>query len=141
MNKYKLQICSVLLLLAAGPAFGADLYIAGSVSVAMNVGGASVHDALQVSDRVLGAVGFVRGHTSSVNTLTPDNITVYTRDSSLGNPTACDVSLVNKRVVFTFVDNVGLPQHSGSATVQLSGQLANTLRQRYNGASVEVQLR
>lgn len=139
MSKQKFHICSALLFLTVALAFGANLYIAGSVAVAMNVGGASVHDALQLSDRVLRPAGFVRGQTSSVNSLTPDQFTVYTRDSSLGNPTACDVSLVNKRVVFTFVETA-LPR-TGSATAQLCNQLATALKERYNGASVEVQLK
>jgi hypothetical protein len=136
MKKHQICICSALLLfLALGLAFRAD---ARSVAVALNSSGGSVHDVLQVSDRVLGPYGFVRGQNNSVNSLTPDHLTVYTRHISAGNPTACDVFLSNKRVIFSFVETAS--PHSNNTTVQLCNQLAHALIQRYNPASVEVQL-
>lgn len=133
MNRYKLHVCSALLLLIVGLAFGAD---ARGVTVALPVGGGSVHDVLQVSDRVLAPYGFVRGQRNSVNSLTPDNLTVYTRHGSAGNPTACNVYLSNARVVFSFIETAS--PHSNSVTVQLCNQLANALMQRYNPASIAI---
>jgi hypothetical protein len=135
MNKHKIYFSSALLFLAVGLAIRAD---ALSVAVALNSSGGSVHDVLLVSDRVLGPYGFVRGQLSSRDAEMPERITIYTRHNSSGNPTACNVFLSNKRVVFSFVETAN--PHSNSITVQLSNQLAAALIQRYNPASVEVLL-
>lgn len=117
-----------------GLEFGAN---ARSVSVALPSSGGSVYDVLQVSDRVLGPYGFVRGPTSSVTPNTPDRLVAYTRHISAGNPTACNVSFSNGRVIFSFVENAS--PLSNSVTVQLCNQLASALIERYNYASVEIQ--
>src|SRR5579871_5688580 len=117
MSRHKLYICSALLFLAVGLVFRAD---ARSVAVALNSSGGSVHDVLIVSDRVLGQYGFVRGQNNSVNSLTPDDLTVYTRHISAGNPTACHVYLTDGRIVFIFVETAS--PHSNNITVQLSNQ-------------------
>lgn len=135
MTKRKTCFSIALLFIAAPLAFGAVSY-SGSVSVALNVGGASVPDVLKVSDRVLALSGFTRGQTSSVNSLTPDHLTGYTRAISHGNPIACNVSLSNKRIIFSFLETP-IP-NSNSATTQLCNQLATALKERYNGASVDI---
>lgn len=131
MSRHNLYMYSALLFLAVSFAFRAD---ARSVAVALNSSGGSVHDVLLVSDRVLGPYGFVRGQNNSVNSLTPDHLTVYTRHISAGNPTACNVFLTDGQIVFSFVETAS-PQPN-SITVPLCNQLANALIQRYNPASV-----
>ena len=135
MCRHKFLIYSAFLFLALSLAFRAD---ARSVAVALNSSGGSVHDVLLVSDRVLGPYGFVRGESNSVNSLTPDHLTYYARHISAGNPTACDVYLSNGRMIFHFLETAS--PHSNNTTAQLCNQLAHAMIQRYNPASVEVQL-
>jgi hypothetical protein len=135
----------VLLLSAAGLAFGADMYPAGSVSVAvapagvplsLNVPGVLV--AIQIAGGVLAPAGFVYG-TGPENANMPDRFAYFTRDNSVGNPTACEVLFRNNRVDFYFFDTGML--HSGSAAAQLRNQLATALRYRFGAASVQVWLK
>jgi len=137
MMKYKSTLWILLLVTIVGITLAADLYREGSVSVALpSNDGAGVQAALQAADAVLLPAGFVRGRISPTG---PALIADYTRDISVGSPTACSVLIRNNRVIFSFVES-GLP-HPSPAAAQLNQQLADALRARFGAAAVEVRLK
>lgn len=137
MKKSGKDFWVLLLVAVAGITSAADLYREGSVSLVLPPNNsASVLAALQTADTVLLPAGFVRGRISRTG---PALIASYTRDISVGSPTACSVLIRNGRVVFSFVET-GMP-HPSPAAAQLSQQLANALRAKFGAAAVEVQLK
>lgn len=137
MTKYKTAQWFLLMATIAGITLAADLYREGSVSVALpSNNGESVQAVLQAADTVLLPAGFVRGRISPTG---PALIADYTRDISVGSPSACSVFVRNNRAVFSFVES-GIP-HPTPAAAQLSQQLADALRARFGAAAVEVQLK
>lgn len=142
--KYKIGVCSVMVLLGVCCAFGAN-YREGSVTVALpsSEAGLSVNDpnvqaALQVADSVLVPAGFTRS-TMGPPSAASGRIGSYTRDVSVGSPTACNVSIRGNGMVFSFIET-GIPQVS-SATVQLCTALGDALKNRFGAASVEERVR
>lgn len=123
--------------MVAGLALAADLYPEGSVSVVLpSNNSANVQAALHAADSVLLPAGFARGQMSPAGAA---EVADYTRDNSVGSPTACRVYMRNSCVVFSFVES-RIP-HASSGTVQLSQKLAEALRARFGAAAVEVQLK
>lgn len=137
MTKHKTTLWVLLMVTIVGVTLAAGLYREGSVSVVLpSNNGASVQAALQAAETVLLPAGFVRGRMSPTG---PALIADYTRDISVGSPSACSVFIRNDRVVFSFVES-GVP-HPSPAAAQLSQSLADALRARFGAAAVEVQLK
>lgn len=143
--KHKIGLCSVMLLLVASCAFGADVYREGSVTVVLPPSGAAISvnnpnvlAALRAADSVLGPAGFTRG-TMGPPSVASGRIGSYTRDVSVGSPTACSVSIGGNALVFSFIE-AGIPQVN-SATVQLCNALGDALKNRFGAASVVVRLK
>lgn len=137
MMNYKTTLWILLMVMITGVTLAADLYREGSVSVALtSVNNANVQAALRAADTVLLPAGFVRGQISPTGA---GQVADYTRDISVGSPTACGVFIRNNGVVFSFMES-GIPNPTPAAA-QLSQQLANALRARFGAAAVEVQLK